>query len=327
MPAGVRLAAWSQAPAEIAQVRRRGLADLATGDLAEAVRDADLVVLCTPVGAMARVAADFAPHLAAGAAVTDVGSVKAAVVAALGPLFPDAGGSSGGTRFVGGHPMAGRELAGLDAARAGLFAGASFFLTPAGATAPGVQERVAGFWQALGVGRIQVLPAAEHDALVALISHLPHLVAAALLETVATAGPPEALACSGPGLRSVTRPAAGSPALLDRDSEFEPDGRFGGDPTAHHPARRVCRLPGAGCRGGAHGGLALSSRPAPGVAAAGAGRDVTRSSRLRRLVLPGPLCILHPAAALRVTAATKFFRLIFSFALCLWPNFALAAHR
>jgi cyclohexadieny/prephenate dehydrogenase len=201
----LRLSVWSRAGDELAEVRRRGLADVVTDDLPAAVRGADLVVLCTPAGAMASVAAEFAPHLEPDAVVTDVGSVKAPVVAALDPLLP---------RFVGGHPMAGRELAGLGAARADLFAGSLCFLTPTDRTLPAAGARVANFWKALGAGRVHALPATEHDELVALISHLPHIVAAVLLETVASAWPDgAALACSGPGLRSVTRPAAGLPEL------------------------------------------------------------------------------------------------------------------
>lgn len=217
----VRLSVWSRSADEVAEVRRRELADTATSDLAEAVRGVELVVLCTPVGTMAEIAAEFAPHLEPNAVVTDVGSVKAPVVAVLGPLFSEAG--TGGSRFLGGHPMAGRELAGLRAARADLFAGAVCFLAPDTTTLPATHQRVENFWTALGVARVHSLPAAEHDELVALVSHLPHLLAAALLETVGSTRS-AALALSGPGLRSVTRPAAGPPELwteiltLNRDA-------------------------------------------------------------------------------------------------------------
>jgi len=207
---GVALAVWSHDPAERAEVQRRALADGVHAELSAAVRDADLVILCTPVGVMAKLAGELAPHLAAGAVVTDVGSVKTPVVRALTPLFLDA--ATGHSRFVGGHPMAGRELAGLGAARDDLFAHAVCLLTPEADTAPVAVARVGAFWQALGVARVETLAAAEHDETVALVSHLPHLLAAALLETVAGART-DALARSGPGLRDVTRPAAGASEL------------------------------------------------------------------------------------------------------------------
>ena len=198
-----RLSVWSRDEAEREAVRRLELADLVTGDAAEAVRGADLVLLCTPPGAMAALAGQIAPHLAPGAAVSDVASVKAGVAAELTVVL--------GRRYVGSHPMAGAERQGLRAARADLFEGAVCLLTPDERTAPEALATVGAFWRDLGA-RVRCLPAAAHDETVALVSHLPHLLAAALVDFVG-AEPGRATDCAGPGWRDMTRVAGGSPEL------------------------------------------------------------------------------------------------------------------
>ena len=199
----VRLSVWSRDEAERAAVRRLELADLVTGDPAEAVRGADLVVLCTPPGALAGLAGQIAPHLAPGAAVSDVASVKAGVAEELTAIL--------GGRYAGAHPMAGAERQGLSAARADLFEGAVCLLTPDERTDPDALETVGAFWRDLGA-RVRCLPPAAHDEAVALVSHLPHVLAAALVDFVG-AQPGGATDCAGPGWRDMTRVAGGSPEL------------------------------------------------------------------------------------------------------------------
>ena len=186
---------------EIERARERELANVVTGDVAVAVRGAGLVVICTPPDAMPALARQIAPHLAPGAVVTDVGSVKRWIVAEVTPLLGD--------RFVGAHPMAGSERSGLEAARADLFQGTVCFLTPG--TNAGNNTRVAAFWGSLGCRVAECTPE-RHDEIVARVSHLPHVVAAALLEAAGNLdGDP--LSFCGPGLRDATRLAAGAPEL------------------------------------------------------------------------------------------------------------------
>ncbi len=182
-----------------------GLADEGSHDLAAGVAGADLVVLCTPVFAMADTLGRAAPALRAGALVTDVGSVKRALVETLPGLLPP------GVHYVGAHPMAGSHQTGLRHARADLFEGAACVLTPTSATPPEALARVRGFWQALGA-RVLERDAAAHDAEVAWVSHLPHAVAFAYAEGLAGA-PAGAFALAGGGFRDFTRIAASDPEL------------------------------------------------------------------------------------------------------------------
>ena len=205
---GGPLAVWSRDDAEREAMRRLGLRDVfVTSDPAGAVRGAQMVILCTPPSALPGVAALVAPHLEPGAVVSDVASVKAGVAAELTTIFDQPGGS----RYAGAHPMAGAERSGLAAARADLFDGCVCLLTPLeGRTAPDAAEAVAAFWESLGA-RVRRLTPAAHDAAVATVSHLPHVLAAVL------AGLPgadaDARACAGPGWRDMTRLADGSPDL------------------------------------------------------------------------------------------------------------------
>ena len=206
-----RLTIWSRNAGEREAVRKLGLADLVTDDPAVAVAEADLVVLCTPPAAMLGVAAEIAPHLATNAVVSDVASVKEALVEPLTTIFqPEAGGLP--SRYVGAHPMAGGATSGLSAARANLFEQSVCLLTPLeGKTAVDATEKVRAFWLALGA-RVRTLSPREHDEAVALVSHLPHVVAAALAGYVGQQ-PGQALECRGPGWRDMTRLAGGSPEM------------------------------------------------------------------------------------------------------------------
>jgi cyclohexadieny/prephenate dehydrogenase len=179
-----------------------GVVDQIASNSALACDGADCVILCVPVGAIGNLLTEIAPHLKAGVCVTDVCSVKQTVVEAAHRLLP------AGVHFVGSHPMAGAERHGFSAARSDLFDGAICITTPAPSSDPATVEKVEHFWRQLGMD-IRRMPADEHDHLVAQISHLPHVLASALIQSATD----EAIAISGPGFRDVTRIAASDPAL------------------------------------------------------------------------------------------------------------------
>ena len=174
----------------------------------EALAGADALVLALPPRQIREAWGELADWIAPGTFVTDVGSVKAGIVAAAeAALAP-------GVLFVGSHPMAGSEKSGIEAARADLYQGAACLITPTAATGPGTLAIAREFWQTLGM-RVTELDPAAHDALLAGISHLPHLAAAALMCTLHSGGvSAETLArIAGPGLRDTTRIAASDPEL------------------------------------------------------------------------------------------------------------------
>lgn len=173
-----------------------------TASPSEAARGADLVFLCVPIDHMRAVAEAALPGLSPSAIVTDVGSVKGSVCAELDPLLQNR------ARFVGGHPMAGKEKGGFDASCDDLFAGATVILTPTAFTDAAALAAVYEFWEKLGA-KIEQMSPAEHDRRVARISHLPHLAAAAL----ASVPDDDAMKVAGPGFRDATR-IAGGPADL-----------------------------------------------------------------------------------------------------------------
>jgi prephenate dehydrogenase len=202
---GTPVALWARRAETVATARERGISG-ATGDLAEAVKGADLVVLSTPVGAMATVllAAQTA-GLSREALVTDVGSVKASPHRVLQPLLERTGG-----KFIGSHPMAGSEQTGIGAADEALFEGAACLLTDDGRVGEPFAGKLQRCWESLGC-RVSWLEAAGHDALVARISHFPHLIAAAAAK-VALENPADGN-FGGGGLRDTTRVAGGDPAM------------------------------------------------------------------------------------------------------------------
>jgi prephenate dehydrogenase len=187
---------------------KSGVVSRAGSDLHQAVQGADLVILCIPVSQMEAVTAELLPSLKRGAIVTDVGSVKAAVVRRLSPVVRKAGGY-----FVGSHPMAGSEKSGVRAARADLFHNTVCVITPTVGGSKSSLRKVAGFWTALG-SQVLTLNPALHDKLVSRASHLPHLVASALASQVLDPRQDERQAqlCAS-GFRDTTRVACGSPAL------------------------------------------------------------------------------------------------------------------
>jgi prephenate dehydrogenase len=173
-----------------------------------AVREADLVMLAVPVGAMGTVMSTVAPSLRADAIITDVGSTKASVVDAarahLGTHF---------ARFVPGHPIAGREQPGVQASDPRLFEGKLFVATPTGETDPSAVACVEGLWKRLGA-RVERMDAREHDRVFAAVSHLPHLLAFALVAQIAREDDSaRKLSNAGAGFRDFTRIAASSPRM------------------------------------------------------------------------------------------------------------------
>jgi prephenate dehydrogenase len=202
---------FGRSEANLRVARTRGLVDRTTRDPAAAVAGADAIVLAAPVGACAALAETFRPHASPGAILTDVGSVKAELVAALETRWAGMG------PVVGAHPIAGSEASGAGAADAALFRGRQCILTPTASTDRAALARIRALWEGVGA-RVEEMPPLDHDALLARVSHLPHLVAYALVGAVGTAriGSRQALDYAGTGFRDTTR-IAGSPAELWRD--------------------------------------------------------------------------------------------------------------
>jgi prephenate dehydrogenase len=191
--------------------RRRGAIDRSERDPARASRDVDLVIVATPVGTIAPLVATLARTLPPAAIITDAGSVKAPVIAAVEQAL-----GTTASRFCGSHPIAGTEGAGAEAAEPDLLSGRRCILTPTATTAAVARRRVGALWVAAGM-TIEELPAARHDHLYALVSHLPQAIATALVNAVLDGEPAgRALAYAGGGFRDVTR-IAKSPAVMWRD--------------------------------------------------------------------------------------------------------------
>ena len=208
-----------------------GIVDAAGTNAAEAARDADLVVLCAPVGATAAIAEAIGPNLKAGAVVTDVGSVKEPVIAAIRPHLPE------GVHLVPGHPIAGTEHSGPQAGFAELFQNHWCILTPEPGTDSDAVAKVTKMWQAAGM-TVECMDAHHHDRVLAITSHLPHLIAFAI---VGTANDMEddtkrevIKFCAG-GFRDFTRIAASDPVMwrdiftTNKDAVLDILGRFNDD--------------------------------------------------------------------------------------------------
>jgi cyclohexadieny/prephenate dehydrogenase len=217
-----------------------GLVDSIHPDAASCVRDADLVIICSPVGAYAEIGVAIRDSLKPGAILSDVGSVKQAVIRDLGPNVPD------GVHFVPGHPIAGTEHSGPESGFATLFDGRWCILTPPPGTDEKAVERLVRFWQACG-SQVEVMEAAHHDKTLAITSHLPHLIAYTIVGTVADleeATQSEVIKFSASGFRDFTRIAASDPVmwrdvfLNNREAVLEMLGRFAEDLTALQRAIR-----------------------------------------------------------------------------------------
>jgi cyclohexadieny/prephenate dehydrogenase len=197
-------------------------------DAATAVAGADLVILCVPVGAMGEVAAGIAPHLAPGAVVSDVGSVKRHVVEAVAPHLP------AHATLVPAHPLAGTEHSGPDAGFAALFDNRWCLLTPVAGTERRAVARIRDFWRGLGA-RVEEMDAEHHDLVLAVTSHAPHLIAYTMVGVADDLGrvtDTEVVQYSAAGFRDFTRIAASDPTmwrdvfLTNRDATLEILGRF-----------------------------------------------------------------------------------------------------
>jgi cyclohexadieny/prephenate dehydrogenase len=225
------IVAADASPQVRAEAADLGLATEVAVESASAVQDADLVVLCVPVGAMGTVAQEIAPHLAPGAIVSDTGSVKTAIIKAVQPCIPAT------VDFVPGHPVAGTEQSGPASGFATLFLNRWSILTPIEGTNPKAIARLTAFWKAAGAN-VEVMDAAHHDLVLAITSHVPHLIAynivgtAADLEQVTQS---EVIKFSAGGFRDFTRIAASDPVmwrdifLNNREAVLEMLGRFNED--------------------------------------------------------------------------------------------------
>lgn len=189
------------------RARKVGAIDQSYHALADAVRGSELIVLATPVGAMRALLQTISPALSPGAVVTDVASTKVQVINWAQEFLPSS------VSFVGGHPMAGKELSGVEAADAGLFKDRTYCLTPTANTRPAAVNKVSTFVEMLGA-RIRFLEPAEHDGQVAGVSHLPFVASIALVNTLVESGAwPDASLLAANGFRDMTRLAAGNPEM------------------------------------------------------------------------------------------------------------------
>ncbi|WP_455374021.1 prephenate/arogenate dehydrogenase family protein [Limibacillus halophilus] len=235
-----RIVGVARRPESLARILELGLADEATDDVKAAVRDADLVVFCTPVGAYAALADQVSGCFKEGAIVSDVGSVKQTAIRDLGPAIPD------NVHFVPGHPIAGTEHSGPDAAFLELFEDRYIILTPPPGTDEEAVAKMKALWEACG-SLVEIMDAAHHDKVLGITSHLPHLIAYTIVATAADLEETtrqEVIRYSASGFRDFTRIAASDPVmwrdifLNNREAVLEILQRFTEDLTALQRAIR-----------------------------------------------------------------------------------------
>lgn len=235
------ITACARSDATLNTVLELGLADEVTKDPAVAAQDADLVMICTPVSTYGAIAEAIAPSLKPGAIVTDVGSVKASAVKAVTPHLPK------GTHFVPGHPIAGTENSGPESGFDSLFEGRWFLITPPPGTDQGAIDKVADLWKRAG-SNIDYLEPEHHDQVLAITSHLPHLIAYTIVGTATDLEDhikSEVVKYSASGFRDFTRIAASDPVmwrdifLENRDAVLEMLGRLSEDLAGLQRAIRV----------------------------------------------------------------------------------------
>jgi cyclohexadieny/prephenate dehydrogenase len=224
------IVAIDRSDAVLTRVRELQIADEVTSDVG-AVAGCDLVILCVPVGAMDEIAAAIAPHLTPGAIVSDVGSVKGAVLAALQKHL------SREIHILPAHPVAGTEYSGPDAGFASLFDGRWCIITPPDEHDAAALARLGTFWQAVG-SKVEVMNVTHHDLVLAITSHVPHLIAYNIVGTaddLETVTESEVIKFSAGGFRDFTRIAASDPTmwrdvfLNNKDAVLEILGRFNED--------------------------------------------------------------------------------------------------
>ncbi|WP_292396915.1 prephenate/arogenate dehydrogenase family protein [Mesorhizobium sp.] len=215
----------------LARASELGLGSSYTLDVKEAVRDADLVIVSVPVGSSGEVAEEIAPALKQGAILTDVGSTKASVIAQMQPYVPD------GVHFIPGHPLAGTEKSGPDAGFAELFENRWCIFTPLPGTDPAALEKLSEFWRRCG-SNIDTMDPQHHDMTLAIVSHLPHIIAYNIVGTaddLESVTKSEVIKYSASGFRDFTRLAASDPTmwrdvcLHNKDAILEMLARFSED--------------------------------------------------------------------------------------------------
>ncbi|MET0359379.1 MAG: prephenate/arogenate dehydrogenase family protein [Pararhizobium sp.] len=229
LAASVTISTRSRETLDRAQVL--GLGDRYVLSASEAVEDADLVIVSVPVGASGAVAQAIAPHLKAGAIVTDVGSTKGSVIAQMAPHMPQR------VHFIPGHPIAGTEYSGPDAGFVGLFKSRWCILTPPAGTDETAKGQLRAFWEALG-SDVEEMDPEHHDKVLAIVSHLPHIIAYNIVGTaddLETVTESEVIKYSASGFRDFTRLAASDPTmwrdvcLHNKDAILEMLSRFSED--------------------------------------------------------------------------------------------------
>ena len=221
----------TRSEATLKRAEELGLGDLYVSSAADAVKDADLVIVSVPVGSSGMVAEQIAANLKPGAILTDVGSTKASVIAQMAPHVP------AGVHFIPGHPLAGTEKSGPDAGFAGLFRGRWCIFTPLPDTDVAALERLREFWIALG-SKIDEMDPEHHDKVLAIVSHLPHIIAYNIVGTaddLEAVTESEVIKYSASGFRDFTRLAASDPTmwrdvcLHNKDAILEMLARFSED--------------------------------------------------------------------------------------------------
>ncbi|HAH64376.1 MAG TPA: prephenate/arogenate dehydrogenase family protein [Rhizobiales bacterium] len=228
------IVATARSPQTRKRVVELGIADKVVETNAEAVEGADLVIVCVPVGVCGAVAKEIGPHLKAGATISDVGSVKGSIVRDMGPHLPKT------VHFVPAHPVAGTEHSGPDAGFAELFMNRWCILTPPEGTDAQAVDRLAAFWRLLGAN-VETMTPDHHDLVLAVTSHLPHLIAYTIVGTadeLETVTRSEVLKFSAGGFRDFTRIASSDPVmwrdvfLNNKEAVLEMLGRFNEDVSA-----------------------------------------------------------------------------------------------
>lgn len=228
-----QIAALDASQQVLERVRELKIVDVVANDAATGLRGADLVILCAPVGACGEIARTIAPYLEPGAVLSDVGSVKSAIVEQVAPHVPKS------VHFIPAHPVAGTEFSGPDAGFAKLFQNRWCILTPPQGSNEKAVERLTAFWMRLGA-RVEAMSAQHHDLVLAVTSHLPHLIAYNIVRTADDLGEDtrsEVIKFSASGFRDFTRIAASDPTmwrdifLNNKDAVLEMLGRFNEDLT------------------------------------------------------------------------------------------------
>jgi cyclohexadieny/prephenate dehydrogenase len=234
------IVATARSPQTRQRVKELGIADEVVDNNAAAVKDADLVIVCIPVGQSGAVAKEIGGELKPGAVVSDVGSVKGAVLRDMAPHLPK------NVHFIPGHPVAGTEYSGPDAGFAELFVNRWCILTPPADADAAAVEKLTAFWRALGAN-VETMPADHHDLVLGITSHLPHLIAYTIVGTadeLSEVTRSEVLKFSAGGFRDFTRIASSDPTmwrdvfLANKDAVLEMLGRFNEDLSALTRAMR-----------------------------------------------------------------------------------------